>query len=282
MGVGALCFSLAAALALLAERSPGLVGKVVSGSATRARSLRAALPADELERFFFDRAELFVRSGAGGKGAVAFRSRQPAGGNGGAGGSVFLVCDSSLNTLGHLRGRMSVRAEPGADANGRESGRAAAEVLVRVPPNCRVSDMETGVHVGELMEPGDRLLVASGGQGGEGNGEVFRRTRTDSQKVTPPGGTERRKLLLSMTLVADVGLIGFPNAGKSTLISAVTRARPKVRCGGATGLQRPRRASARVSPFHLDHFNRWQTIHLPHSCPTSVCASLTGQAEARC
>lgn len=215
--------AVAATLGLLAERA------TVVRVSPRSRPLCAALPDDELDRLFFDRAELFVRSGAGGKGAVGFRSRKPAGGNGGAGGNVFLVCDSSVNTLGHFRGRMSVRAEPGTDANSIESGRAAPEVLVKVPPNCRVTDAATDALIKELVNPGDRLLIASGGAGGEGNGDVFKRTGTDSHRVTPPGGTERRKLLLSMTLVADVGLVGFPNAGKSTLISAVTRARPKVR-----------------------------------------------------
>lgn len=176
---------------------------------------------------FFDRAELFVRSGAGGVGAVSMNGQRPVGGNGGAGGDVVLLCDGSLNTLGHLRGRASVRGDRGDDARGKESGRSAREAIVRVPPNCRVSELESGDAVGELREPGERLLIAAGGQGGEGNGDGYRRTR-DSRRNYPPGGSTRARLLLSMTLVADVGLIGHPNAGKSTLLRAATRARPKV------------------------------------------------------
>jgi len=175
---------------------------------------------------FFDRAELFVRSGAGGVGAVSMNGQRPVGGNGGAGGDVVLLCDGSLNTLGHLRGRASVRGDRGDDARGKESGRSAREAIVRVPPNCRVSELESGDAVGELREPGERLLIAAGGQGGEGNGDGYRRTR-DSRRNYPPGGSTRARLLLSMTLVADVGLIGHPNAGKSTLLRAATRARPK-------------------------------------------------------
>ncbi|EOD28937.1 hypothetical protein EMIHUDRAFT_254012 [Emiliania huxleyi CCMP1516] len=187
-----------------------------SPPARRATALRAAEPAEELDRMFFDRAELFVRSGAGGVGAVSMNGQRPVGGNGGAGGDVVLLCDGSLNTLGHLRGRASVRGDRGDDARGKESGRSAREAIVRVPPNCRVSELESGDAVGELREPGERLLIAAGGQGGEGNGDGYRRTR-DSRRNYPPGGSTRARLLLSMTLVADVGLIGHPNAGKSGL-----------------------------------------------------------------
>ena len=193
----------------------------------------AASASDQLERFFFDSAEVYVRSGAGGEGAVGFVGQRPAGGSGGAGGSVYIECTADYNTLAHLQGRASFHADRGNDASDRQAGRKGGDAVVRVPPNCRVvargKDGEEPVALGTLLHPGERLLVAEGGHGGEGNGEVWRRTRQGNGKSKgAPGGTERKWLDLSMTLVADVGLVGVPNAGKSTLLRTVTRARPKV------------------------------------------------------
>ena len=188
----------------------------------------SGLTAEELERFFFDRAEIFVRSGAGGVGAIGFNNNRPAGGSGGDGGSVYLECTADYNTLSHLQGRQSTHADRGQDAEQRGDGRNGADAIVRVPPNVIVVTRDTNVTLGKLTQPGQRLLVAQGGMGGEGNGAVWRRTRDNGKKVGPPGGTEKLWLTLSMTLVADIGLVGVPNAGKSTLLRAVTRARPKV------------------------------------------------------
>jgi GTP-binding protein len=182
----------------------------------------------ELERFFFDRAEVFVRSGAGGQGAIGFVGKRPAGGSGGDGGSVYLECSADHNTLAHLQGRTSAHASRGSDANDRQAGRRGADTIVRVPPNCLVVARDTNLTLGKLTHPGERLLVVAGGVGGEGNGVIWQRTRTGGKKRGAPGGTEKLWLSLSMTLVADIGLLGVPNAGKSTLMRAVTRARPKV------------------------------------------------------
>ena len=170
-----------------------------------------------------------MRSGAGGEGAIGWNGKRPAGGSGGDGGHVYVECTDDYNTLGHLGGRASFHAGRGADADGLQSGRGGGDAVIRVPPNCLVIARDSNVTLGKLVTPGERLLVASGGLGGVGNGEVFQRTKSGSGKQRePPGGTEKLWLTLSMTLVADVGLVGIPNAGKSTLLRAVTRARPKV------------------------------------------------------
>ena len=159
---------------------------------------------------------------------MGFVGQRPAGGNGGNGGDVYIECSADYNTLAHLQGHASFHAERGSDADGRQAGRGGADATVHVPPNCRVVVRDTNQTLGELLQPGERLLVASGGCGGEGNGAVWRRTRTNAKGRTAPGGTQKAWLTLSMLLVADVGLVGMPNAGKSTLLRSVTRARPKV------------------------------------------------------
>jgi len=179
--------------------------------------------ATQLDKFFFDKAELFVRSGAGGEGAVGFRGEHAAGGTGGRGGNVYLECSSAVNTLSHLEGSSFAHAERGGDAFRRESGKKGVDKIVRVPPNTLVHERDTGIFIGKLTQPGEKMLVADGGEGGAGNG--FRKNKF---LTMPPGGTQKRWLVLSMTLVADVGLLGMPNAGKSTLLRTVSNARPEV------------------------------------------------------
>lgn len=215
---------------LLALRAGPLRPSPVAAAARRCGVPCLTSVEHELDRFFFDRAEVFVKSGAGGNGAVATQGtgNRPAGANGGAGGSVYIECCGDTNTLGHLQGVAHVIADRGEDATGRKDGSRGAGATVRVPPHTLVVDRDTNATLHQLVEPGERLLVAAGGEGGEGNGALWRRTRDGGKKTGPPGGTERRWLVLSMTLVADVGLIGYPNAGKSTLLRAATRATPKV------------------------------------------------------
>lgn len=113
--------------------------------------------ASELERFFFDRVEVFVRSGAGGDGAIGFVGQRPAGGSGGTGGSVFIECTGDYNTLSHLQGRRSFQAQRGGDAEARSSGANGADSIVRVPPNCLVIQRDTNVTLGKLVSPGERV-----------------------------------------------------------------------------------------------------------------------------
>lgn len=191
--------------------------------ASKSPQALAAEAATQLDRFFFDKAELFVRSGAGGEGTVGFRGEQCAGGWGGRGGDVYLECSESLNTLAHFKGSASAHADRGLDAFRRDSGKKGTDKVVRVPPNTLVHERDTNIFLGKLTRPGEKMLVAEGGEGGLGNG--FRKNKF---LTTPPGGTQKKWLVLSMTLVADVGLLGMPNAGKSTLLRTVSNARPEV------------------------------------------------------
>ena len=151
------------------------------------RAPRAAVRAseEELDRFFFDRAEVFVRSGPGGSGAVATQGtgKLPAGGTGGDGGSVYIECSAHTNTLGHLQGRAHVRADRGSDASGRADGTRGVDATVLVPPHTLILDRETNATLGQLTDPGERLLIVEGGMGGEGNGARYKRSRQDNKKV---------------------------------------------------------------------------------------------------
>ena len=184
---------------------------------------------------FVDEASIFVAAGDGGNGVVSFRREKyiprggPDGGDGGDGGSVWLVATERLNTLVDFRHQRQYRAERGHNGEGRQcSGRQGVDIEVRVPIGTVVRDRDTGETIGDLLREGQRLLVAQGGKGGLGNIHFKSSTNRAPRQCTPGTEGDQRFLELELKLLADVGLLGFPNAGKSTLIRKVSAARPKV------------------------------------------------------
>jgi GTP-binding protein len=184
---------------------------------------------------FVDEAYIRVEAGDGGNGRVSFRREKyiprggPDGGDGGDGGSVLLVADHNLNTLVDFRTQRRYRAACGQHGMGRNmTGRSGEDKLIRVPVGTRVFDAETEEQIGELLHAGERLLVAQGGFHGIGNARFKSSTNRAPRQSTPGTPGERRQLHLELILLADVGLLGFPNAGKSSLIRKVSSARPKV------------------------------------------------------
>jgi GTP-binding protein len=184
---------------------------------------------------FLDEALLHVRGGRGGDGCVAFRREKyvprggPSGGDGGHGGDVAMIGDARLNTLYHLQFQSIYPAERGRHGMGaKRSGRAGEDLEVRVPLGTVVRDAESGELLGEVLADGERLTVAKGGRGGWGNQHFATATNQAPRKAYPGNEGEERRLRLELKLLADVGLVGLPNAGKSTLISVVSAARPKI------------------------------------------------------
>ena len=184
---------------------------------------------------FADRARILVAGGAGGDGAGTFRREAhvprggPDGGDGGHGGSVILQVEPGMTTLGDFKRTRLFRARPGGRGMGRKAtGRNAPDVVIGVPPGTVVRSDPDGEWLGELLEAGTRLTVAKGGRGGRGNARfatATNRAPTHFEKGTPG---EERRIELELKLIADIGLVGAPNAGKSTLLAALTEARPEV------------------------------------------------------
>ena len=184
---------------------------------------------------FTDQVEIYVKSGKGGDGMMHFRREKyiprggPDGGDGGKGGDVIFEVKSTLNTLSSFRQNQRFKAEEGVKGGpSQRTGHNGKDLIIYVPPGTVLFDADTGELIGDLTEPGQRLTVLKGGRGGRGN-QHFATSRNQAPRTAEKGEpAEEKRIKLELKLIADIGLIGIPNAGKSTLLSVLTNARPKI------------------------------------------------------
>ena len=184
---------------------------------------------------FVDAAKIYVKAGNGGNGCMSFRREKyvpkggPDGGDGGRGGHVYLKANSQMATLLDFRYRKHYEAGRGAHGQGsKKDGKTGKDIVVPVPCGTVVKSAGSGKLIADLVEDGETLLVAEGGRGGKGNPHFATATRQAPRYAEPGGQGERVEIELELKLIADVGLVGFPNAGKSTLISVMSAAKPKI------------------------------------------------------
>jgi len=184
---------------------------------------------------FTDSVELTVSSGKGGQGCVAFRREKfvlnggPNGGDGGKGGDIWFKCDNNTHTLSHFQRKMHIKADNGRPGEGSNcTGKSGAKKVIIVPPGTQIVDAETGEILLDMTEHGQEVKFLEGGKGGLGNTHFKSPTNQRPTYAQPGEKGETRKIKLDLKLIADVGLVGFPNVGKSTLISTVSNARPEI------------------------------------------------------
>jgi len=184
---------------------------------------------------FIDEADIYVQAGDGGNGCVSFRREAhvprggPDGGDGGHGGNVIMVADPSVDTLLDFKGRHHWIAPAGKAGSGQNrTGKSGSDLVIRVPPGTQVADVDKGLLIKDLVSPGDRFVVALGGRGGRGNTRFATPTQQTPDTATPGEAGQQRKVHLELKLIADVGLLGLPNAGKSTLLSVLSAATPRI------------------------------------------------------